>query len=293
MELQPERVQVAICFLAHEGMTQPSVWEKFRDYSGGSVGYSIHTNKEIIPTLPAFLRSVAVENPIPTAWFDMSLVLASQLSFKMAFNLYPNAKLFVLLPGNSVPCCSPKFLVDLIKLNQFFLCDTQGSNDEPGIGPINGGAPPNFFCPSSFVPVEHSQFVAIRRQDVELLDEALKDMDPWFALLETSRFANCCLRTPPDEFVIGTALCSAFSRDQCNFEMFTEICFCMMYPANFCDNPDCQTTAYRGKILTYNNFWVALRSFHTYKTSIAIRKVRAEFDSQLIWTVLLKMFENE
>lgn len=286
-------VIVAVCFLAHGGITQPLVWERYRELSGGFLGFSVHTNRERIEKLPASFQSGAVEDPIETEWFGMSLVQASFLAFKKAYSIFPNAQLFVLLPGNSIPCCSPPTLLDLVDSDRFYLSTTSnGGNDkEPGIRPVNGGPPKTFFAPRLDI-CEHSQFLAIRRKDVVCLERALEDLKPWEDLLETSRVANCCLSTPPDEFVIGTALCSEFGREEGDFERFEEFCYCAMREVATCLKEECQTVFFRAVEL--QEFLMPAISYcFLYRASIAIRKVPEDHDWVEIWEALENSIKEE
>ena len=95
--------KAVVVMLAHEGVTQPGVWEKFLDISDFQVGMAIYSEIRLQNKLECFRAPFF----IPSGWGTFEVVQIEIKLLEYALKWYPDADLFYVLSGDSIPIRLP------------------------------------------------------------------------------------------------------------------------------------------------------------------------------------------
>lgn len=277
---------IIICLLAHAGITQPSIWERYRQYAGGRVGFAVYTWPQNRDTLPQEWRQYAVQNPVESRWGELSIVHATQQLFGTALRLHPRGQLFVLLPGNSIPCCSLQTLDAMVNSGKYYI----RAYEEPSLPDSSHEI--YVMVGEGYRKVGHSQFLALARRHAAAVENM--DIATWFDFNEGFLKIGCPT-TPthycavPDEYVIGVFLGMTFE-DDCAAHNFDEICFWKMKKELPC--PGCGIEIGRAETLSGDFLRACLQFCVKHKVAIAIRKISADTRADSLWRFLAKLLNE-
>jgi hypothetical protein len=98
--------KIALCFLTYDNLSQPDLWSKFIE---PRFNFYIHNKNDITGEFNKYI----IKNKINTKWGDLSLVKATLLLFKEAYDTEEN-QYFVLLSDKCIPLYKPDELYDKI-----------------------------------------------------------------------------------------------------------------------------------------------------------------------------------
>jgi hypothetical protein len=151
--------KIAFCFMIYDSFNHEELWKKFFD-SANRNQYNIYIHyKENKPL--TYFEDKKLGESIPTAWGDVSLVKASNLLFKTAFEDDPDNYKFVLVSNSCIPLKSFDAIYDkLTKDNMGYLNAAEPSNYYKDFDLYKKN--PELFAKSS-------QWVILNRQIVEKL----------------------------------------------------------------------------------------------------------------------------
>jgi len=104
--------KIALCFLTYDNLSQPELWSKIINSNKDKLNIYIHNKNEFIDEQYQ-LHQYCINNKIPTKWGKISLVQASLLLFKEAFNNTDNY-FFILLSDKCIPLYNFQYIYDKI-----------------------------------------------------------------------------------------------------------------------------------------------------------------------------------
>jgi hypothetical protein len=189
-------VRLVICVLMTD-FANWTVWKKWEN-SNTSVGFVAHTKEHVS-------SPHRIEHPVRTQWGDASLVHAELLLYHTAVERFPNATMFLLVSGDSVPTHSCVDVLQYYKANPLSqIVVYTGKNNE--VKKRKGTKPKE---------IKHyyvsDQFKALSLQHVQFL---MSD----FGRQQVAQLITCHFYTPrrtsnfaPDEIIIPTILMNQFA----------------------------------------------------------------------------------
>ena len=166
--------KIAFCFMIYDSINHEELWNKFFANADKNK-YTIYIHyKENLPL--KYFEDNKIKNCIPTAWGDKSLIKASNLLFKTAFEDDDANYKFVLLSNSCIPLKSFDYVYD------FLTKDNMGYVNEGTVFDRFKESKmykknPNFFGKSSqWVILNREMVQKIAFVDDTTIDEELSDM---------------------------------------------------------------------------------------------------------------------
>ena len=151
------RKKIALCFLTYDNLSQPVLWKHFikSDYN-----IYIHNKNNF----SGIFKKFCIKNKVSTRWGNISIVNATILLFKEAFETKEN-EYFVLLSDKCIPLYNPKELYDKINNvdNNIILNYAINRNRHTGL------TDKTFFLESEFM--KQHQWMILKRDTVKFFIE--------------------------------------------------------------------------------------------------------------------------
>ena len=109
-----ENVEICMLFVAHDGVTQPVLWQKWLnegDGGGTSIrhkfGVAVQCNNfEKLKSGKSFAETFRIDVQRPTSWGKLLVPLTIQKSLQIALTKYPNCRRFYIISGREIPLVS-------------------------------------------------------------------------------------------------------------------------------------------------------------------------------------------
>lgn len=103
----PEGASIIIFFLAHDGVTQPELWEEWRSAGDNEdeIGFAVFADARVASGAH-FVRKYDLGLRMRTGWGQKSTVLAIQASLRRILLACPSAKMVYIVSGDSIPIAS-------------------------------------------------------------------------------------------------------------------------------------------------------------------------------------------
>lgn len=101
--------KIALCFLTYGDLSQPTLWKNFLESNSN---YNIYIHNKY-PIENDYFKKYSIKNKIDTKWGDISLVKATLLLFKTAFEDFEN-EYFILLSDKCIPLYNSDLLYQKI-----------------------------------------------------------------------------------------------------------------------------------------------------------------------------------
>jgi len=197
---QDTHKKIAFCFLIYDSINHEELWKKFFDGADRNK-YTIYIHyKENLPLKHFEDRKLA--NCIPTAWGDKSLIKASNLLFKTAFEDDPANYKFVLVSNSCIPLKSFDYVYDfLTKDNIGYVNEFTDINDKFKETALYAKSPDTFAKSSQWVIlnrdiVEKTAFVEEEIIDNELSNIFAPDEIYYLSYIKYHRMENQVVKTP-------------------------------------------------------------------------------------------------
>ena len=158
--------QIALCFLTYENLTQCKIWNKLVKDTTNKFNIYIHNKNDFTENETDFNKYI-IKNKINTKWGNISLVNATLLLFKEAYENVNN-KFFILLSDKCLPLFNLNVIYDKInKLNTNLIHVVENNNENKLDCFYNSLIDKSYFNKEDFK--KQSQWMVLDRETVKFL----------------------------------------------------------------------------------------------------------------------------